>query len=173
MVNGGQGRRQAIISTSTGFTQPGATVLKWHVPRNPLRSDSNSCQVKSVTICRERYADGVIYNGREAMNEVVCEVKNDEFDEDEENTGGQVDVRENTEENTGGQVDVRENTEENTGGQEYGREDTEENAGRQGDNDGSTIELSTTIAELQHNEQMIGLWHHNQQAMLGFEFYRN
>ena len=36
----------------------------------------------------------------------------------------------------------------------------------------STAEAPTpTTAEAQHNEQMIGLWAPNQQAMLGLEFY--
>ena len=35
----------------------------------------------------------------------------------------------------------------------------------------SNEDPTTTTAEAQHNEQMIGLWVPNQQAMLGLEFY--
>ena len=35
----------------------------------------------------------------------------------------------------------------------------------------STVDGDNTTARAQHNEQMIGLWHPQQQAMLGMEFY--
>ena len=114
----------ALVNTSTGQVQPGAYFIKWVTIKRLLR---NSQESDTITSCYERYGDGVLYNIRTHINEIVAEIK--QSSEDPTTTTAEAPTP-------------------------------------------TTAEAPTpTPAEAQHNEQMIGLWVPNQQAMLGLEFY--
>ena len=61
-----------IQSTSTGPAQPGASVVKWSLPRKTLKTTS-----ATSTVCetREPYADVVVYDRKTCLNVIVVEVK--------------------------------------------------------------------------------------------------
>ena len=118
------GHHKALVNTSTGQVQPGACFIKWVTMKRLLR---NSQESDTITSCYERYGDGVLYNIRTHINEIVAEIK--QTSEDPTTTTAEAPTP-------------------------------------------TTAEAPTpNPAEAQHNEQMIGLWVPNQQAMLGLEFY--
>ena len=61
-----------IQSTSTGPAQPGASEVKWSLPRKTLRTTS-----ATSTVCEtcERYADVVVYHRKTCLYVIVVEVK--------------------------------------------------------------------------------------------------
>ena len=70
-----------IQSTSTGPAQPGASEVKWSLPRKTLRTTS-----ATSTVCetRERYADVVVYDRKTCLNVIVVEVKSSDQPEPSE-----------------------------------------------------------------------------------------